>query len=241
VTPGADPILEVDDLVVAFGGVRAVDGVSFEVRPGRLHGLIGPNGAGKTTTIDALTGFVAHRGQVRFRGRDLAGFAAHQRARAGLGRTFQSLELFDDLSVRENCQVGAGGPAPSVDRALDLLGLATVADRLPRELPLGHRKLVAVARALARRPQLVLLDEPAAGLDSDESAQLGHHLRAVVDQEGITVLLVDHDMGLVLGVCDRVTVLDFGRVLAEGTPEDVRSNHEVIDAYLGARHDAASR
>ena len=236
----APAILQVVELVVAFGGVRAVDGASFEVAAGELHGLIGPNGAGKTTTIDALTGFVGHRGCVRFEGHDLQGLSPHERARAGLARTFQSLELFDDLTVRENCHVGPQRTSTAtVDRALDLLGLRSVAGRLPRELPLGHRKLVGVARALALGPRLVLLDEPAAGLDSDESTQLGEHLRAVAG-DGVTVLLVDHDMGLVLGICDRVTVLDFGRVLAAGTPQQIRSDVAVIDAYLGARHDTAA-
>jgi ABC-type branched-subunit amino acid transport system ATPase component len=228
-------LLEVTDLVVSFGGVRAVDGVSFSVAAGEMHGLIGPNGAGKTSTIDALTGFVPHRGRISFEGRTIDDLPAHERSRAGLTRTFQSLELFDDLTVRENCQVGPrrGAPAEDIDRVLDLFDLTPFADRTPPELSLGHRKLVAVARALASRPRLLLLDEPAAGLDSTDSLLLGEHLRSVIDV-GVTVLLVDHDMGLVLGVCDHVTVLDFGRVLASGTPDEIRSNSEVIDAYLGA-------
>jgi branched-chain amino acid transport system ATP-binding protein len=230
------PILEVTDLVVTFGGVRAVDGVTFSVARDELHGLIGPNGAGKTTTIDALTGFVSHRGRIQFEGDALDGLPAHERARAGVARTFQSLELFDDLTVRENCQVGPsrGNRENDVDAALDLFDLGSVAERTPSELSLGHRKLVAVARALASKPRLLLLDEPAAGLDSAESQLLGRHLRAVVES-GVTVLLVDHDMGLVLGVCDHVTVLDFGRVLASGPPSEVRADREVIDAYLGAQ------
>jgi branched-chain amino acid transport system ATP-binding protein len=245
------PLLAASDLVVTFGGVRAVDGVTFAVAPGELHGLIGPNGAGKTTTLDALTGFVDHAGRIDFDGQDVTDLAPHARARAGLARTFQSLELFDDLTVHENCQIATlptgvrpllrdllrrPGPTSSdVEWALDLFDLGEVAERRPDELSLGHRKLVAVARALAARPRLLLLDEPAAGLDSDESAVLGAHLRAVVN-EGVTVVLVDHDMGLVLGVCDRVTVLDFGRVLATGSAEQIRSDTAVIDAYLGARH-----
>jgi branched-chain amino acid transport system ATP-binding protein len=220
-------LLRVNDLTVSFGGVRAVDAVSFDVDAGSLHGLIGPNGAGKTTTLDALTGFVPHAGRVEFDGRDLGHLAPHERAGAGLVRTFQSLELFDDLTVRENCLV-AGTDAPLND-----LGLVDLADRLPRELSLGHRKLVALARALAAEPRMVLLDEPAAGLDSDEAAQLAERLRAVV-AGGVTILLIDHDMGLVLGVCDHVTVLDFGRVLAAGRPGEIRADSKVIDAYLGA-------
>ncbi len=229
----AEPLLWVSDLSVTFGGVRAVSEVSFEVASESLHGLIGPNGAGKTTTLDALTGFVPHEGRVAFDGRDITALSPHDRARAGLVRTFQSLELFDDLTVRENCLVG-GSDAP-----LDGLGLGDLADRLPRELSLGHRKLVALARALSSSPRLVLLDEPAAGLDSDESAQLGERLRAIV-ADGVTIVLIDHDMGLVLGVCDHVTVLDSGRVLASGSPSEIRGNPEVIDAYLGAASSARS-
>jgi branched-chain amino acid transport system ATP-binding protein len=224
-------VLRVRDLVVSFGGVHAVDHVSFDVAAGSLHGLIGPNGAGKTTTIDALTGFVSHGGRVELAGRDIAHLAPHERARRGMARTFQSLELFDDLTVRENCRVGRA-PHDPIDAAIELLGLGPVADRPPTELSLGQRKRVAVARALAGGPSLLLLDEPAAGLDTHESAALGRQLRSVVDA-GVTVLLVDHDMGLVLGVCDQVTVLDFGRFLTSGPPSAVRANAAVIDAYLG--------
>jgi branched-chain amino acid transport system ATP-binding protein len=220
-------LLTVRDLTVRFGGVRAVDGVSFDVCENQLHGLIGPNGAGKTTTLDALTGFVSSHGKVLFDGHDLGGLAPHQRAELGLVRTFQSLELFDDLTVRENCLVAG------TDHPLEQLGLSEHAERLPTELSLGHRKLVAVARALASAPRLVLLDEPAAGLDTDESAAFGSALRMLVDG-GTTVLLIDHDMGLVLGVSDHVTVLDFGRVIASGRPAEVRADDAVIEAYLGA-------
>jgi branched-chain amino acid transport system ATP-binding protein len=211
-------------------------------------GLIGPNGAGKTTTIDAVTGFVPHRGSVRLDGRELSDLRPHERARAGIGRTWQSVELFDDLTVEENCQVAAA-PASlrttvtelvrptrsvheSVTRSLDVVGLADDAGRLPTELSQGHRKLVGVARALAAGPRLLLLDEPAAGLDTAESTQLGERLRRVVDR-GASALLVDHDMGLVLGICDRVYVLDFGKLIATGTPAAIREDERVVAAYLG--------
>ena len=243
-------LLEVDQLRVTFGGVVAVDDVSFTVDTGSLVGFIGPNGAGKTTCIEALTGYLPHAtGRVVFDGNDVSGLAAHRRARLGLVRTFQAIELFDDLTVRDNLRAAANQRtwwqsfgdlfAPRwhddetvIDGALHLLGLTDVAGELPPELPQGKRKLVGVARALACRPRLLLLDEPAAGLDSNESVELGERLRTVVDS-GVAVLLVDHDMGLVLGTCDRVVVVDFGRVIAEGPPEAIRANGAVIAAYLG--------
>jgi branched-chain amino acid transport system ATP-binding protein len=247
---GARKLLDVDRLHVAFGGVVAVDDVSFTVEEGTLVGLIGPNGAGKTTCIDALTGYVPHAtGRLVFDGHDLGGMAPHRRARLGLVRTFQAVELFDDLTVRENLRAAANRRtwwqslgdlvAPrwhddqsAITVALDLLGLTDVADELPPHLPQGTRKLVGVARALACRPRLLLLDEPAAGLDTNESIALGERLRAVAST-GVTIILVDHDMGLVLGVSDRVVVLDFGKVIASGSPAEIREDPAVIAAYLG--------
>jgi branched-chain amino acid transport system ATP-binding protein len=244
-------LLNVDALRVTYGGVTAVDDVDLEVPAGKVVGLIGPNGAGKTSTIDALTGYHApSSGRVAFDGDDITRLRPHVRARRGLVRTFQSVELFDDLTVEENLLVASQRmgvltalrdlllpigehPRDAVDWALDLCGLTDVRDRFPTELSHGRRKLVGVARALAQRPRLVLMDEPAAGLDTDESADLGRHLRALPDA-GVTVLLVDHDMSLVLSVCDEVVVLDFGRVIARGTPAEIRNDDTVIAAYLGA-------
>jgi branched-chain amino acid transport system ATP-binding protein len=241
-------MLRTEGLSVSYGGVQALVDADLVVDEGRLVGLIGPNGAGKTTFIDATLGFARSRGRVLLQGTDLSGLAPHQRARRGLARTWQSADLFDDLTVRENLRVAAGAPTakesarelftgrgrsvPAIDEALADLGLEELADRGADELTQGQRKLVGVARALASRPRLVCLDEPAAGLDSDESRELGRRLRSVVDR-GTAMLLVDHDMGLVLSVCDEVVVLDFGRVIARGTPEAVRRNPAVIEAYLG--------
>jgi branched-chain amino acid transport system ATP-binding protein len=243
-------LLNVEGLTVSYGGVTAVKDVDLAVRAGRVVGLIGPNGAGKTSTIDALTGYHApSAGTVTFADEDITRLRPHLRARRGLARTWQSVELFDDLTVEENLMVAnermgvvaalrdlllpiGKHPRDAVDWALELCGLTEVADRMPTELSHGRRKLVGVARALAQRPRLVLMDEPAAGLDTDESVELGRHLRAL-PEEGVTVLLVDHDMGLVLSICDEVVVLDFGQVIARGTPAEIRADEAVIGAYLG--------
>jgi branched-chain amino acid transport system ATP-binding protein len=247
-------LLNVDALRVTYGGVKAVDDVDLSVEAGTVVGLIGPNGAGKTSTIDALTGYhPPSSGTVTFDGDDITRMRPHLRARRGLARTWQSVELFDDLTVEENLQVASQRMGvlkalrdlllpireqsrEDVDWALELCGLGDVADRRPTELSHGRRKLVGVARALAQRPRLVLMDEPAAGLDTDESVELGRHLRAL-PEAGVTVLLVDHDMGLVLSVCDEVVVLDFGRVIARGTPEQIRNDEAVVAAYLGGHRE----
>jgi branched-chain amino acid transport system ATP-binding protein len=233
---------------VSFGGVRALREVDLRVEPGQLLGLIGPNGAGKTTFIDAISGFVSYRGTVLLDGRDLSGKAPHVRARRGLARTWQSIELFDDLTVRENVAVAAQHPSAwgalrevvwgasqhteQVDTALQVFGLEGRGDAMPSELSQAERKLVGVARALAASPRLLCLDEPAAGLDTLESETLGRHLREIADR-GTATLLVDHDMGLVLSISDYVVVLEFGEVIAHGTPDAVRRDPSVISAYLG--------
>jgi branched-chain amino acid transport system ATP-binding protein len=244
-------LLEIEGLNVRYGGVRAVRDVSLSVSEGSVIGLIGPNGAGKTSMIDALTGYTRpSEGVVRFDGEDVTRLRPHLRTRRGMTRTFQSIELFDDLTVEENLLVAAhdmgvmsalrdlfwprGPSRGSADWALSLCGLEKVAARSPVGLSHGQRKLVGVARALARRPRLVLMDEPAAGLDTHETVELGGRLRSL-PSEGVSVLLVDHDMGLVLSVCDYVFVLDFGQLIAQGTPDEIRSNPTVIAAYLGTQ------
>ncbi len=230
------PVLSCRAVSVSYGGVRALVDVDLEVEEGQLVGLIGPNGAGKTTFIDAITGIVRSRGRVELDGQDLTSLPSHARARRGLTRTWQSIELFDDLTVRENLTVLAprrGQPSPRTpEDALAMFGLESLADAMPTEVSQVQRKLVGLARALAAGPRVLCLDEPAAGLDVTESEELGRRLRQIVDG-GIPVLLVDHDMGLVLGISDHVVVLEFGKVIATGDPEAVRRDPQVVAAYLG--------
>jgi len=233
--------LQVDHLTVRYGGVVAVNDVSLRVDSGKIVGLIGPNGAGKTSVIDAVTGFAAATGTVELAERRIDRLAPHARVRAGLARTFQSLELYDDISVEENVSVAALGGRQAhrraaVARALDSVGISALGDRPAGELSQGERQLVSIARACVAEPAVLLLDEPAAGLDSEESTWLGQRIRAIASS-GAAMLLVDHDVNLVLNVCDHVYVLDFGVVIAEGSPEEIRSNRAVADAYLGTMHD----
>jgi len=241
-------------ITVDYGCVRALDDVDLEVEPGALVGLIGPNGAGKTTLIDALSGFACCRGTVWLDGRELRG-TAHRRARAGLRRTWQAVQLFDDLSVAENVAIASERLSPRralaelvqprrarddarTERALKAVGLVEHAEHAPAQLSHGQRKLVGVARALAAEPKLLALDEPAAGLDANESSALGRTLRAIADG-GTSVLLVDHDMALVMAISDEVLVIDFGRVIAHGPPEGVQQDRRVREAYLGASDEGA--
>ncbi|MCZ7526749.1 MAG: branched-chain amino acid ABC transporter permease/ATP-binding protein [Acidimicrobiia bacterium] len=243
--------LHVEGLQVRFGAFTVVDGLSFDVGPGEIVGLIGPNGAGKTTAIDAVTGFVsASRGIVRLGEQPIAHWSAARRARAGMTRSFQSLELFEDLTVRENLRAASDGhdrlayltglgwsvdpplPAAAVAAVHDF-GLEEDLDRGPRELSYGRRRLVGIARAVATEPSVLLLDEPAAGLDELETEELGLLVRRLAEDWGIGILLVDHDMRFVMTVCDRIVVLDFGQVIAQGSPDEVRTDPVVVAAYLG--------
>ncbi|HEY2656933.1 MAG TPA: ATP-binding cassette domain-containing protein [Solirubrobacteraceae bacterium] len=242
--PVGPPVLATEGLSVDFHGVHALRDVSLEIGEGELVGLIGPNGAGKTTFVDAVTGFVGSRGRVTLDGRDLRGHPPHARAALGLARTWQGGDLFDDLLVEENLAVAQDrSPAwriafrdradrQAIENALGLFELGWAAKASPADLSQGYRKLVGVARALAAKPRLLLLDEPAAGLDTTESQALGAHLRAIADR-GQSTLLIDHDMGLVLSICDRVVVLEFGELIADGAPEVVRRDPRVVAAYLG--------
>ena len=246
--PEAPVQLELRDVSVRYGGVVAVDKVSMQVRRGAIVGVIGPNGAGKTTLIDAISGFAEHTGDVLLAGESIDTLPVHGRVRSGLGRTFQAIELYDDLSVVENVKVGltaaqgrdglprsVSGREERLDTVLELLGLSDVRESAAGELSQGQRQLVSIARTLAGAPDVLLLDEPAGGLDTAESLWLGERLRDI-SARGITILLVDHDMGLVLGLCDEIHVLNFGTTLAAGTPGQIRNDPRVAEAYLGATH-----
>jgi ABC-type branched-subunit amino acid transport system ATPase component/branched-subunit amino acid ABC-type transport system permease component len=243
--------LEVSGLQMRFGGVVALSDVSLQVRPGEIVGLIGPNGAGKTTLIDVVTGFTKPTaGRISIEGEDITALSARRRAGAGIGRSFQNLELFEDLTVQDNLCVAAEERdlrsyvtdlfRPSrprltgaARRAVADFQLGSDLHRTPTELSYGKRRLLAIARSVARQPSVLLLDEPAAGLDETESRELGQLLRKLADDWGTAVLLVEHDMGLVMEICDRVVVLEFGCKIADGTPEEVRGDASVIAAYLG--------
>jgi branched-chain amino acid transport system ATP-binding protein len=243
------PALAARGMTVQYGGVRALSDVSLEVPDGKIVGLIGPNGAGKTTLVDAITGFVPCGGRVEIAGEDVTRLKPHARTRRGLGRTWQTVELFDDLTVAENVAVAIGTPSPwatvkelfvkptlqkaLVGEALDSVGIGHLFDAMPTELSEGQRKLVGIARAFAGSPRVVCLDEPAAGLDTSETAELGVQLRTLTSG-GTSMLLIDHDIGFVFGTCDHVVVVEFGVVIAEGPPHEIYANERVIEAYLGS-------
>jgi branched-chain amino acid transport system ATP-binding protein len=241
----SDAALRVSEVTVKFGGNVAVDDVSLDAEAGRVTGLIGPNGAGKTTLFNVIGGLLKpERGRVELNGVDITNLPTHARARAGLARTFQRLELFGVLTAHGNVRVAADlarrrghhadrSPDEVAAALLDRVGLAAVADVRADKLPTGQARLVELARALATEPSVLLLDEPASGLDETETTSFGALLRELAT-EGMTVLLVEHDVPLVMAVCDRVHVLDVGSVLASGTAAEVRADPRVHDAYLGA-------
>jgi ABC-type branched-subunit amino acid transport system ATPase component len=247
--------LQVENLTVRYGGLTAVTGQTLQAPVGRITGLIGPNGAGKTTTFNAITGVVrAAEGRIRLFGEDVTTIPPQARALKGLGRTFQRMELFETLSVRENVEMGREGAQagrnplrhlaarPSerraaeraADEALELCNITHLARRRPADLSTGQRRLVELARVAAGNFRILLLDEPSSGLDGSETQAFGVILNRLVDERGLGILLVEHDMALVMSVCAYIYVLDFGRPIFEGTPREVQTSELVRSAYLGS-------
>jgi branched-chain amino acid transport system ATP-binding protein len=250
-----DPILIVKNVSIHFGGITALDRVSFDVPTGSIVGLIGPNGAGKTTMFNCLSrSYTPSEGEINFNGRPLLSLPAHAIAGAGIGRTFQNLATFGELSVLDNVCIGAHARYPSnilrdifspsglrnekqiqaqAIRMVEYLGLGPVMNKRVADLPFGTQKRVEMARSLAMEPQLLLLDEPACGLNHLEVDELCELIRNVQKDMSLTVLLVEHHMNMVMAICEKIVVLNFGRMLASGTPEEIRNSSAVIAAYLG--------
>ncbi len=252
-------ILEVRDLTRTFGGLTAVNRLNFSVSPGSVHGLIGPNGAGKTTTFNVISGFYAPTtGQVIYQGKNVSGMTTVSLARIGLIRTFQGTTLFKEFTVLDNVKIGFHGSVRSTliaqvlgadreelaaiekqaDELIEFFGLADLRNELAANLSHGHQRALGIAVALAAQPKVLLLDEPFTGMNPEETSRMMTLVRSVRDR-GVTIMLVEHDMHAIMGLCDKITVMNFGSLLTEGTPQQVRTNPKVIEAYLGSAIDAA--
>lgn len=250
------PLLEIQTLTKNFGGVRAVDDFSYQLEPGALNAIIGPNGAGKTTIFNLITGiYEPTEGHIFFQGEEITGQITHKIAERGIARTFQNIRLFPDFSVLDNVRTACHRyasysifegllPLPRrwreekdlAERAWRLLELVDLADRaqeMSKNLPYGHQRRLEIARALAQEPSLLLLDEPAAGMNPDETVQLMDFIEQIHDKFNLTILLIEHHMEVVMGLAYDIVVIDFGRTIAQGTPQEVQSNPVVIEAYLG--------